>query len=82
MLDPRKPTKGNPVRASSAPSDLHEPLGIVDVLQEYIDQLFPRKRYNLFSNDAITTIVNPSLQYTLQADEKNAGASTGSQLAS
>ena len=58
MLDPRKPTKGNPVRASGAPSDQSEPLGIVDVLQEYIDQIFPRKHYTLFTNDAITKIVS------------------------
>ena len=63
MLDPRKPTKGNPIHASGIVSDPDEPVGIVDVLQNYINQLFPRKHYSLSSNDPIVKIVSSSLMF-------------------
>ena len=54
----RKPSKGCAVGASSSTEDSDKDLGIVDILQQLINELFPRKKYELTSKDIIVRIVS------------------------
>ena len=53
-LDPQKPTKGKPVVPDASKSDL----SIVDVLQQLITSIFPRRQYQLTSGDIIVKVVS------------------------
>ncbi|KAI1785119.1 hypothetical protein LXA43DRAFT_1100679 [Ganoderma leucocontextum] len=56
-LDTKKPTKGKAVVASSSTSASNvDQGGLVDVLQQLINQLFPRKHYELASSDIIVRV--------------------------
>ncbi|PIL36990.1 hypothetical protein GSI_00682 [Ganoderma sinense ZZ0214-1] len=56
-VDVKKPTKGKVIAASTSSSNgTLSDLGIVDILQQFIKQLFPRKQYELTSNDIIVRV--------------------------
>ena len=57
-IDQKKPTKGKAVAASSSTGASDGDQGLVDILQQPINQLFPRKHYELASDDIIVRVVS------------------------
>ena len=61
-LDTTKPTKGKAVVASSSTSTSKNDQALVDILQQLVDQLFPRKHYELATDDIIVRVVSTATQ--------------------
>ena len=53
-IDPQKATKANLIVADPSKSDL----SIVDIVQQLIASIFPRRQYQLTSNDIIIKVVS------------------------